>query len=416
MIPLLANTKNETNIKLPFSFILFSLICLIGSMALILFQGDSIINSQFRVPAIWSAAHLFILGWALMTAMGAMYQLIPVAFLTPIWNERFGFIQFTVTAFGILYFAHSLFHNPESALLPGLITLTGILMFLLQMFMTLRQQAKPNVLTLFVGTALISLLTAILMGIIMVYSMKTGFISDYYQAVFKSHILLGTAGWFTLLIFGFSYKMVPMFSLSHGYSMKPAKYVFTVYAAGLAAAVISFFTEISSLLTIALMILAGGFAFFAWHMLQILQKRVKKKLDYSFRFALLAIPAGLAIHLGAFICSLTGSFESTVGYLAFAYLLLWVALSILGYLFKIVPFLWWTWKYSNEIGKKSVPSLKDMMNDKAAIPVLSAFILGILSVTVSIAYKHLVLFLSGQILTAGASIVFCYLIISVLKK
>jgi hypothetical protein len=63
-----------------------------------------------------------------------------------------------------------------------------------------------------------------------------------------------------------------------------------------------------------------------------------------------------------------------------------------------------------------VPSLKDMMNDKASIPVLSAFILGILSVTVSIAYEHLALFLSGQILTLGASIVFCYLIISVLKK
>ncbi|RBP89045.1 hypothetical protein DFO70_11279 [Cytobacillus firmus] len=413
---MLGNTKNETNIKLPFSFILFSLPCLIGSMALILFQGDSIINSQFRVPAIWSAAHLFILGWALMTAMGAMYQLVPVAFLTPIWNERFGFIQFAVTAFGILFFAHSLFHNPESALVPGLITLTGILMFLLQMFMTLRKQAKPNVLTLFVGTALFSLLTAILLGIIMVFSMKTGFISDYYQAVFKSHILLGTAGWFTLLIFGFSYKMVPMFSLSHGYSMKPAKYVFTFYAAGLSAAVISFFTEKNSLLTIALMFLAGGFAFFTWHMLQILKRRVKKKLDYSFRFALLAIPAGLAIHLGAFLCSLTGSFESTIGYLAFAYLLLWVALSIMGYLFKIIPFLWWTWKYSKEIGKRNVPSLKEMMNDKASIPVLSAFILGILSMTVSIANEHMVMFLSGQILTVGASLVFCYLIISVIKK
>lgn len=301
-------------------------------------------------------------------------------------------------------------------MLPGLITLTGILMFLLQMFMTLRQQAKHNILTFFVGTALISLLSAILFGMLMVLSMKTGFFSDLYQAVFKSHILLGTAGWFTLLIFGFSYKMVPMFSLSHGYSMKPAKYVLIIYAAGLAAAIISFFIGNNSLLTIALMILAGGFAFFTWHMLHILRKRVKKKLDYSFRFALLAIPAGLAIHLGALISALIGSFQTAIGYLVFAYLMLWVALSILGYLFKIVPFLWWTWKYSKEIGKRSVPSLRDMMNDKASIPVLSAFILGILSVTASIVFEQLALFLSGQILTAGASLVFCFLIITVLKQ
>lgn len=78
--------------------------------------------------------------------------------------------------------------------------------------------------------------------------------------------------------------------------------------------------------------------------------------------------------------------------------------------------LWWTSRYSKEIGKRSVPSLKDMMNDKLSIPILSAFILGILNVTVSIVFEQQVLFLSGQILTAGASLVFCYLIITVLKK
>src|SRR5690606_37726380 len=109
------STSNETNIKLPFSFIIFSMIALIGSQALLLFHGDFIINGRFRVPAIWSAAHLFILGWALMVAMGAMYQLVPVAFLTPIWNEKFGFIQFGVTALGILIFAHFLYHDPQSA-------------------------------------------------------------------------------------------------------------------------------------------------------------------------------------------------------------------------------------------------------------------------------------------------------------
>ncbi|MBT2690070.1 hypothetical protein J7I93_18035 [Bacillus sp. ISL-47] len=413
---MLPNTKNETNIKLPFSFILFSMFSLIGSLSLIFLQGDFIINGQFRVPGIWSAAHLFVLGWALMAAMGAMYQLVPVAFLTPIWNEKFGFIQFGVTAFGILYFAHVLFYSPQDALLPGLITLTGIMMFLLQMLMTLKKQAKPNVLTLFVGTALASLFTTILMGIMMIISMKTGFASDHYQAIFKSHLLLGTAGWFTLLIFGFSYKMVSMFSLSHGYSMKPAKYVFAFYGAGLALSLISLFAEQNLLFTAGLLILAGGFTFFSWHMLQILKKRIKKKLDYSFRFALLAIPAGLMIHYAAFANSLFGNFENTAGFLIFAYLMLWVALSIFGYLFKIVPFLWWTWKYSKEIGKRSVPSLKDMMDDKSSIPVLSILILGVFGVMASIIFENNGLFFTGQMMVLGACLSFNYLIITVIKK
>ncbi|GAE43547.1 hypothetical protein [Mesobacillus boroniphilus] len=55
---------NETNIKLPFSFIGFSMVALILSQLLILLNGDLLVSGVFRLPAIWSAAHLFVLGWA----------------------------------------------------------------------------------------------------------------------------------------------------------------------------------------------------------------------------------------------------------------------------------------------------------------------------------------------------------------
>ncbi|GAE43546.1 hypothetical protein [Mesobacillus boroniphilus] len=131
-----------------------------------------------------------------MVAMGAMYQLVPVAFLTPIWNEKFGFWQLAVTAAGIVTFAAALYLRPQDALVPGILTLLGILMFIFQMFMTLNSQAKPNILTLFVGTALVSLLATITLGITLVLSMKTGFASEYYQSIFKTHILLGTVAGF----------------------------------------------------------------------------------------------------------------------------------------------------------------------------------------------------------------------------
>ncbi|KPC97775.1 hypothetical protein LR69_03976 [Geobacillus sp. BCO2] len=54
-----------------------------------------------------------------MTAMGAMYQLVPVAFLTPIWSERLGFWQFAVTAVGIVAFAVSLAAAPKRAFLQA---------------------------------------------------------------------------------------------------------------------------------------------------------------------------------------------------------------------------------------------------------------------------------------------------------
>ncbi|WP_066294489.1 hypothetical protein [Bacillus sp. FJAT-29937] len=413
---MLSSSGNETNIKLPFSFILVSIIALIGSQILLLFHGDYMISGQFRIPGIWSAAHLLLLGWALMIAMGAMYQLVPVAFLTPIWNEKFGLIQFGVYVIGVFSFAHFLFYEPQKALVPGIITLLGILMFLFQMFMTLRKQAKPNILTLYVGTALVCLLITIILGITMLISMKTGFGGQYYQAIFKSHLLLGMTGWFTLLIFGFSYKMVPMFSLSHGFTMKLANFVYPIYTLGLVAAAISFFIDSTALLTAALFFLFLGFIIFTYHISTILKKRVKKKLDYSFIFALIAIVSGGIIHLSAFITGLLGVFHKAAGPLLFLYLFLWIAFSIIGYLFKIVPFLWWTAKYSKEIGKKDVPSLKDMINDRAATPVFICLMLGAIGVAISLFIGSKALFFPSQIIFIFACLMFSIAIVKVVKK
>ncbi|ALC90159.1 hypothetical protein AM500_10460 [Bacillus sp. FJAT-18017] len=407
---------NETNIKLPFAFILIALVSLVTSQVLLIVNGDMVSEGVFRIPAIWSAAHLLLLGWALMTAMGAMYQLVPVAFLTPIWSEKFGFVQFAVTAIGITLFSLMLYVSPGNAFLPGVLMLIGILMFIFQMGMTLRKQAKPNILTLFVGSALVCLLVTIVLGITMVWSMKTGSGGDAYIPILKSHILLGTAGWFTLLIFGFSYKMVPMFSLAHGFGMKMAVWVYAVYTIGLVVTAISFWTGNDVLLGLGLVLLAIGFMMFAWHILQIIGKRIKKKLDKPFMFALLGIVFGALVHLGTLVSFSAGSLAETIGPLLYVYIMLWIAYSILGYLYKIVPFLWWTHKYSKEIGKTAVPALKDMVNDKAAVPLFITLAASSTLVFFAILYKSAVVFLAGQIAASITLVIISITIILVLKK
>lgn len=407
---------NETNIKLPFAFIAFSMFAMVLSQLLLLLNGELLISGTYRIPAIWSAAHLFVLGWALMAAMGAMYQLVPVAFLTPIWNEKFGFAQFSVTAVGIAAFAAALYISPQDALIPGIVTLTGILMFLFQMFMTLKSQAKPNILTLFVGSALISLLATVILGIMLVLSIRTGFASVHYQIIFKCHLVLGTAGWFTLLIFGFSYKMVPMFSLSHGYSMKPAVYIFTIYISGIIALLLSFIFNSHLIQSTGTFLLLAGFLLFTWHIKKIIDKRVKKNLDRPFIFALLAIGCGTAIHLLTFLSSAAGLLAKLAGPLIFLYLIAWIAFSIIGYLYKIVPFLWWTHKYSKEIGKQKVPSLKEMMDEKMALPLFIMFTAGVCFLVFSFAAKWMYLFYFGQGLLLIAATLFSLTIAKVVRK
>ncbi|MGG3469595.1 hypothetical protein ABES02_19195 [Neobacillus pocheonensis] len=407
---------SETNIKLPISFIFISLLALVLSQIILLINGHMLIGGSFRIPPVWSSAHLLVLGWALMAAMGAMYQLVPVAFLTKIWNEKFGFIQFFITAAGILTFSGMLYWAPQKALIPGILTLLGILMFLFQMVMTLRMQAKPNILTAFVGTALFCLFFTIFMGITLIFCLKTGFAANYYQSIFKTHILMGVTGWFTLLIFGFSYKMVPMFSLSHGFPMIHARFVYGTYVSGLALTAISFFTENSILLKIGFFLLLVGFSIFSWHISIIIKKRLKKKLDKPFTFAIIAIGLGNLIHLAVFIVLWSKHFSTIVGPIVYAYILLWIVLSIVGYLYKIVPFLWWTYKYSKEIGKAKVPSLKEMMDEKIVVPLFTTFIIAVLLVFCSITFKLAILFNIGQFILSIVFIIIAISIVRVIKK
>lgn len=413
MIPQLSN---ETNIRLPLSFIIFSVVALVASQVILLFNGHMVIDGYFRTSALLSSAHLLILGWALMVAMGAMYQLVPVAFLTPIWSEKFGFIQFWVTAIGFGGFGITLSFSPTISIFTGSLAIVGIFLFLVQMFMTMKKQAKKNILTVFVGSALICLLFTITLGILLIVNLGLGVANLDHLAVLKSHILLGVAGWFTFLIFGFSYKMVPMFSLAHGFSMKLARWVYIVYGTGLIVTICSFITGKNPLLQAGMSLLFVGFALFSYHISTIIKVRLKKKLDKPFTFSLIAIGFGLVIHLFGMILSFLPGYYEIYGVLIFLYLFLWIASSILGYLYKIIPFLWWTHKYSKLIGKSDVPTLKQMIDEKIAIPIFAGFVVGSLGVVLAIATGQLLIFSIGQSFVLASTLFFSYSIMKVLFK
>jgi hypothetical protein len=143
---------------------------------------------------------------------------------------------------------------------------------------------------------------------------------------------------------------------------------------------------------------------------------LKKKLDKPFSFALVAILFGNIVHLAAFVLLWTRSFTDLIGPLVYSYLLLWIVLSILGYLYKIVPFLWWTHKYSKEIGKQSVPTLKEMMNEKMAVPLFILFIVSAIVVFFALALKASILFTIGQFVLSIVFIMMAISILSVIKK
>ncbi|MFG6118135.1 hypothetical protein [Thalassobacillus sp. B23F22_16] len=406
MIPQMqTQTKTETNIKLPLAFILFGLVSFALAQSLLWMNTAALSNGIFRMPDLWMAAHFLLLGWAVMVVMGAMYQLVPVAFLTPIWNEKFGFLQFFVTAIGAAGLSIALSVKPGVAIFAGVLTVIGILMFLFQIAMTLLKQEKVNVMTWFVGSALVFFLLTIVAGLTLTWNLAFGTISNY-DAFFKSHLVFGLTGWFTLLIFGFSYKMVPMFSLSHGFSMKWAKPALGSYISGLIALVVAVWIGTWPFTIIGWALLWLGFTGYALDMKEIIKKRIKKKLDQPFIFSLIAIGFGWLLHTTALLMTVLQVTNATVwSWLVYLYIMMWIIFSIMGYLYKIVPFLWWTHKYSGSVGKKDVPTLKAMIQEKWGTILFTAMTFGVigLAVTAMIGLPALA-FASQGILTVASAL------------
>ncbi|WP_390360012.1 hypothetical protein [Virgibacillus byunsanensis] len=406
--------KSDTDIKLPLSFILYALVALVLSQIVLFISNDALLASQFRVPDIWMGAHFLLLGWAVMIVMGAMYQLVPVAFLTPIWNQAFGYVQFIVTALGITVFSILLGTKPDMAIYGGIVAITGILMFIFQMAKTILHQEKKNTLTYFVLGAITCFFLTIIAGFLLAWNLAFGGIGEH-KTILYTHILLGIAGWFTLLIFGFSYKLVPMFSLSHGFSMKNAKPAFFAYVLGLVVLISSLWLSFPYSQFIGWLLLLVGFSLFVRDIKEILDKRIKKKLDKPFSFSLLAIVNGLVIHGIAFLLSSVGITNINIwSWLLFLYVMSWIMFSIFGYLFKIVPFLWWTHKYSSQVGKMKVPMLKEMINEKVSVYIFILFIIGVVGLPVSALLQLGILVFMFQGVLVLASIAYVSSIVCVL--
>ncbi|WP_241736819.1 hypothetical protein [Anoxybacillus flavithermus] len=91
-------------------------------------------------------------------------------------------------------------------------------------------------------------------------------------------------------------------------------------------------------------------------------------------------------------------------------------LLIYSYLYKIVPFLWWTHRYSQKIGKENVPTLKQMINEKCTVFTCGLFLVSFIGVILALIVSSLPLFYVAQGGMVAFSLLFAGTIIAVLRK
>jgi len=380
--------------RLPFLFIITGILGFVGFHMASLLSLSQWLAEELRGPSGWFHVHFFVLGWATMLAMGAIYQLIHVILQRNIYSEKLGYVHyvlFTVGLVGVLYG----FYNGEIywIAISATLLMISVLVFAINMAITLYQAKIWNTITLSAACAIFYLVLTAVSGLIMGLNLALGYWVDLHARLYGAHIWLGTVGWFGLLITGFSYKMLPMFYLSHHYPEKLQKVTLALWNGAVIAGVLCFLLgATTSMLQLALGILTAAIIVYNIHLLQIRKHRYKRKPGAGIQWSMyfnhaFALAAAIALVYSLIKPEQLLSADS-VRLLIWLYLGGWVSFMILSYASKIIPFLWWTYKYGKQAGKPGTPVMSDLLDDRyvrislAVLAVSSAImIVGLLSDT-----------------------------------
>lgn len=286
-----------------------------------------------------AALHLLTLGVLTMTAMGAAFQLLPVATRQPlvrVWPARAAFWLF---APGTLLLAWGMASAvPELLMSGGAAVLAGLAIFAVLTADNLRRAASLPVVAWHGRAALAALLGLGVAGGLLLADFTGGFLPDR-PAVAAVHMVLAVFGFMGLFAFGFSHVLVPMFALSRSLPRYPgwAGLVLSAGAVILGVAALLLDNALLSWLTLAAGLSGAGL--YLWLMHAALKNRMRKRLGLS--FVLIRASWGMLAAALLLLAVIWSGVPVPGGAVLFVFLAVagWLLTFLLGVLQRIMPFL-----------------------------------------------------------------------------
>lgn len=414
-------TKNAPGVRLPLEFMVAGIFGFLALQALLLLHGGEIFRGAYLQPGVVATVHLATLGWGTMVVLGAYYQLVPVLLQVDLHSERLGHAAFWSYLTGsILLIGGFWAWAPPAMAGGGLLILAALLLFTVNMALTLRRIPRRNLQSVAMTTALCLLVLTVAIGLVMVFNFIYGFLPSPATNYLGLHLIAGIGGWFTLTIIAVGYRLIPMFTLSHGYPenwQRPVAFLTTAGITTSATAVI-FGTTGFRLLAAALP-LAAGLLLFAADLVRIIKHRRRRRLELVTQFTVASASAMvLAVVLAAILLIAPEVFPASpaAAATAAAYLFVmgWVSLIIIGQLYKVVPFLIWLHRYADRAGKESVPLVSDLYSPELGKWSLRLILAGIFGTPLAVVAGLPELAMATQALALAGTILFTSAMIQVL--
>lgn len=423
------------SVSLPLRFVVTGLLSLFIGAGWLIARPDLLTTYHYN-QFIIALTHLFVLGWLGSVVMGAMYQLVPVALETKLYSERLAKWQFVihVVAFAGMVWMFRKWDMKQVGHF-GTAMAFSVGLFVYNLTRTLLRVSKWNVVATAIASALGWFSLTVIAGLSIAAAKcsyesteglataggvrqvvnglrAVGAFMSHFDAInaMHAHAHLGVVGFFTLLLVGVSYKLIPMFTLGEIQSRRRANLSVWLLNAGLLGSVVSILLR-SQLKFVFALVIVAALAIYGWELAAIVRARRRTALDWGVKSFLTAVAMLVPLSLLAAVLAwpglplneFTGQLENLYGFLG---LIGFLTFAIIGMLHKIIPFLVWFHTYSPHVGRAQLPALADLYSERVQIASFWIWQAGLIATSAGILLQNVSVTRSGAILLATSLAVF----------
>ncbi len=452
-------TDKSPNLTVPYRYLFAGMVILIILSVGIIVKARAFTLHDYSSPVLLPLTHLLTLGWITMTIMGTMFQLVPVITEKNLFNEAIARVVYYIYLVGVAWLVYAFATNTPAEPGAGIISI-AIILFLLDAVLTIhpvrgrvypaagdglkspqvsnghnslsgpqaisngvKGKKKPDLAVSYVAAALVFLFFTIVSGSYAAFGLHHAIAYNPLTLLFL-HFAAAGIGWVCFIVIGFSFRLIPMFVLSHGYDESFGWTSLVMLVSGLLLLTLYFLLHmfvprISGIHWIAL---AGGIVMLIGVISYILQMRViykqrtRRQIEPALWFSICAMGYLLMSGLtGVWMLAFPHSFRMEMLYAVMG-LFGFAGMYIIGMMHKIVPFLQWYNKYSSKIGLEKVPMTKDMISERLTWVQLFVFNAGILIMAAGIMTNVTGIVVVSGVLFFSGSLLFLWNIANVLRR
>jgi hypothetical protein len=390
-------------VSVPFRFFAAAAVFHVLAWMALVWSADDLVWYHGGLGLPLAALHLLTLGTLTMTAIGAAFQLLPVATVQPltrVWPAR---ASFWLGVPGVAVLAFGMAAVEPAALAAGAVATTlALVIFAAAIADNLRRARSLPLVAAHGWAALGALVGLVLVAGLVIANLHHPILPDHSAAAF-AHFILAAFGFMGLLALGFSYVLVPMFALSRAPPSGPA---WASLWLGVAAIVLACAGALASLWPVLAAAAGLGLVAVGLHlhvMAWVWKRRMRKRMGLSFVMVRLAwgllivsLMLGLALALGAPVPQ---------GATVFVFLVIvgWLLTFLTGILQRILPFL--ATMHAGKAGGKQ-PLLSDLAPELPLKIHAGCHITAVVFITAGLVLEFAPLIHAGAAFGTGGAIAF----------